>query len=114
MDESRMTLCPECKHYLSIEDGPRTGVWYNLWCRAFTKEPAIDPTTGKQKYRDSNGYLSDDKYYHCRDFNDGHCQYFEQKLSSSLKPKNIILKTKETLSNIIEFPSCFQEKSDEE
>ena len=109
-----MTLCPECRFYMSIEDGPRTGVWYNLYCMAVRKDTGIDPTTGKQKYRDGSGYLSDEEYYHCRDFNDGNCIYFQPKLSSQLKPNNIISKAKETISNVIEFPPCFQEKSDEE
>lgn len=78
-----ITLCPECKYYMSIEDGPRTGIWYNLYCSAISREPTIDPTTGKRVYKGTNDlggdYTTDTPYYHCRDINDGNCKHFRPK-----------------------------------
>lgn len=77
------TICVNCKHLKSISDGPRTGIWYNMYCSAVRRMSAIDPVSGNRCFLGKNSfgedYFTDEEYPHCRDINKGNCPYFEEK-----------------------------------
>lgn len=82
--ELKMTLCVDCNHHIRVNDGPRTGVWYNQLCGAISKEGATDPVTGERKYRHINSLgravLTDEQHPYCRDVNTGaDCPFFAPK-----------------------------------
>jgi len=56
--------CVTCAHLLSRRDGPRTGVWYNLFCSVSPRERVRSPVTGK---------YGGEKLHYCRDINKGDC-----------------------------------------
>jgi hypothetical protein len=55
-------------------------VWYNQLCKAHPRKEVVDPVTGKTGYVGTNsfggGYVTDEPYENCRDFNDGFCGDF--------------------------------------
>ena len=73
--EPKVTICAECQHFISIEDGPRTGVWYNLFCGAIEQKPVLNVVTGKRETPNDNGHPC------CREVNNGNCKLFEPRKS---------------------------------
>lgn len=75
-----LTLCPKCQHFAPEND---TGIWHSLYCTAISRDSVIDPCSGKKMYRDpgdtSYRNLSYDKYYRCKEFNDGNCRHYKPK-----------------------------------
>ena len=83
MQEHEITICARCKHHYNKEDGPRTNVWYNWWCRHpnHERQLGVDPVTGEKCYFQKNSLgmivTTDDKYPNCRDINHGYCEGYE-------------------------------------
>lgn len=77
------TVCANCIHFHNREDGPRTGIWYNQFCKVSPREKTVDPVSGKTGYKGVNDfgqeYLTDEPYRNCRDINKGNCPRFEAK-----------------------------------
>lgn len=78
-----MTICTKCANHKNSthvnEACPE--VWYNHVCGAITREPMIDPVTGKHGYAIKNDlgqiHITDDPHPFCRDINtDGNCDKF--------------------------------------
>jgi hypothetical protein len=72
-----MTLCPECRHFLS-----RGPCWYDQHCGVSPREPGVDFVTGTTGYVGTNDlgrrYITDEPYQYARDINtDGACGLFE-------------------------------------
>lgn len=78
--EQPKTLCVKCTHLKAIQDGPRTGIWYNMRCRApgAQRVPWVDPVGGGVVYG-NRAYDEPEPY--CRDINNGHCPHYEPKRS---------------------------------
>lgn len=81
-----MTICAKCRHHHQREDGPRTEVWYNQFCRhpELERVLGIDPVLGKKRYFTRNDlgrvYPTEDRHPYCRDINtDGDCSFYEPK-----------------------------------
>jgi hypothetical protein len=79
------TICANCRHLHAKQDGPRTGIWYNMLCRApaVQTEPSRDPVSGKIGYRRKNdlggGCYDDQPSPFCRDVNHGNCEHYARK-----------------------------------
>lgn len=81
--KSEITICTKCTHLLSIAAGPRTGIWYNMFCKAQPLPKGVNPLNGKECYITQNDFgnivHTDDRFHYCRDINDGNCPHFSEK-----------------------------------
>jgi hypothetical protein len=80
----KFSVCTECVFLIMRQDGPRTGIWYNNFCGAITREKQRDPFDGVMKYAEMNDlgrlYFTDEAHPYARDINpDGNCQRFKRK-----------------------------------
>ncbi len=80
MSEQDVTICAKCKHHHhNKQDGPRTKVWYNWFCRhpAVKRQVGIDAVTGDECYHTKNALgdivTTDEPFPNCREINDGYC-----------------------------------------
>ncbi len=69
--------CKDCNHFKSVKDGPRTGIWYNLYCKApaFKRKPVRSLITGELGFERGN------EYPFARDVRKEVCESFTKKRS---------------------------------
>lgn len=83
------TICGQCKLFYNKQDGARTGVWYNQFCKApsVRKEMVVDPVSGKAGYASKNDLgtviYDDNPYPFARTINHGNCGHFEKGVSGN-------------------------------
>lgn len=75
-------ICAQCRNLIRAEGGPRTDIWYNMFCGAVKKKKGIDFVSGKEGYVDMNDlggtFVNDNPHPFARDVNpDGKCCLFE-------------------------------------
>lgn len=75
------TICTDCRHHKHLIKNPSAPhVWYNHFCGAVEREPAVDPVTGRLGFLGRNDLgttcVTEDQFHFCRDINRGDCEYF--------------------------------------
>ncbi len=88
--DSPKSICVNCRRFESVSGGPRTGIWYNLYCHAVTRYKGIDPVSGEEGYIETNSfgqrYFTDQRFSYCRDINpNGDCVLFTPNISTLQK-----------------------------
>lgn len=76
------TICVECVHH-SGSDASKN-YWNHLCCHPnFERIAEQDPVTGNIGFVGKNDlggtYFTQDRFPHCREINNGNCDYFESK-----------------------------------
>jgi hypothetical protein len=79
-----MKVCVECNFFYNKQDGPRTNVWYNQFCKhpKNRKQSVVDPVSGNSGYQDSNDlgmqYIDEYPFPFARKCNtNGNCYLWE-------------------------------------
>ncbi len=81
-----MKICTNCQFFLN--KGDEGLIWYNLYCKATSREKEPNPVTGIAEYVGHNDlgnkYYTDEQYKNCREVNaNGDCKLFADEFDGS-------------------------------